>query len=192
LIADSTASETESSILEKIVQADPFHPGKQHIISLQDYFKHNGPNGEHGCLVFEVMGPSTSTMVEHLPEQLFSKPGRRDRYPIWMARSILRQVLLGIEFLHGIGIAHGDIQPGNLLFAATDIQSVEENRLSQQDIDPSSLIPLERQDGKIDLWAPTYLALNQPLTEFMEIRTNFVIKISDMGAGLFYSPGNSE
>jgi non-specific serine/threonine protein kinase len=192
LTADSTASETESSILENIAQADPFHPGKQHVISLEDYFKHSGPNGEHGCLVFEVMGPSTSTMVEHLPEHLFSKPGRRDRYPIRMARSILRQALLGIEFLHGIGIAHGDIQPGNFLFAATDIQSVEESRLSQQDVDPSSLIPIKRQDEKADLWAPTYLALNQPLTEFMELNTNFVIKISDMGGGWCYSPENSE
>jgi serine/threonine protein kinase len=142
------------------------------------------------------MGPSTATMVDHLPKDVVSKVGPY-RYPIWMARSILRQALLGIDFLHRIGIVHGDLQPGNLLFAATDIQSVEESRLSQEDVDPSSLVPLERLDGKVDLWAPPYLALNQPIAEFVELDfveqdPNFVLKISDMGGGLFYSPENSE
>jgi serine/threonine protein kinase len=196
LTADSTTFETESSILEKIAQEDSFDLGKQHIISLQDHFKHSGPNGEHGCLVFEVMGPSTATMVDHLPKDVVSKIGPY-RYPMWMARSILRQALLGIDFLHRIGIVHGDLQPGNLLFAATDIQSVEESRLSQEGVDPSSLVPLERRDGKVDLWAPPYLALNQPIAEFVELDfveqdPNFVLKISDMGEGLFYSSENSE
>ncbi len=103
-----------------------------------------------------------------------------------MARSILRQALLGIDFLHRIGIVHSDLQPGNLLFSATDLTSVEEIRLSQKDIERTSLVPIERQDGKVDLWAPKYLAINQPLTEFVELDPNFVIKISDMGGGLFY------
>lgn len=185
MTAQSTASETESSILEIIAQNTLPHPGKEHIISLKDYFKHKGPNGEHGCLVFEAMGPSTAAMVECLPEPLRSKTGRRERYPIWMARSLLRQALLGIDFLHRIGIVHSDLQPGNLLFLATDLTSVGEIRLSQKDIEPTSLVPIERQDGKVDLWAPKYLAINQPLTEFVELDPNFVIKISDMGGGLF-------
>jgi non-specific serine/threonine protein kinase len=175
-------------MLRTIAQTTVLHPGKEHIISLKDYFKHKGPNGEHGCLVFEAMGPSTATMVECLPEHLLSKTGRKERYPIWMARSILRQVLLGIDFLHRIGIAHGDLQPGNILFLAADLTSVGEIYLSQKHIDPTSLVPVERQDGKFDLWAPKYLAINQPLTEFVDLGPDFVVKISDMGGGLFYSP----
>ncbi|RDL34661.1 Uncharacterized protein BP5553_07789 [Venustampulla echinocandica] len=185
LTAQSTASETESSILKTIAQSTLPHQGKEHIISLKDYFKHKGPNGEHGCLVFEPMGPSTATMVERLPKPLLSKTGRSERYPIWMARSILRQALLGIDFLHRIGIAHGDLQPGNLLFLARDLTSVGEIRLSQKVIEPTSLEPVKRQDGKVDLWAPKYLAVNQPLTEFVELDHNFVIKISDMGGAFF-------
>ncbi|KAL8858037.1 MAG: hypothetical protein Q9178_005498 [Gyalolechia marmorata] len=131
------------------------------------------------------MGPSTAAMVECLPKHLLSKTGRRERYPIWMARSILRQALFGIDFLHRIGIVHSDLQPGNLLFLATDLTSVGETRLSQKDIEPTSLVPIERQDGKLDLWAPKYLAINQPLTEFVELDPNFVIKISDMGGAFF-------
>jgi len=187
LTAQSTASETETSMLETIAQSTFPHPGKEHVISLKDYFKHKGLNGEHGCLVFEAMGPSTASMVECLPEPLLSKTGRRERYQIWMARSILRQTLLGIDFLHRIGIAHGDLQPGNILFLAKDLKSVEEISLSQKDIEPTSLVPVERQDGKVDLWAPKYLAVNQPLTEFVDLDPDFVVKISDMGGGLFYS-----
>ena len=175
-------------MLETIAQNTLSHPGKEHIISLKDYFKHKGPNGEHGCLVFKAMGPSTAAMVECLPEPLLSKTGRRERYPIWMARSLLRQALLSIDFLHRIGIIHSDLQPSNLLFLATDLTLVEETRLSQKDVKPTSMVPIERQDGKVDLWAPKYLAINQPLTEFVELDPNFVIKISDMGGGLFHSP----
>ncbi|TAQ86705.1 hypothetical protein B7494_g4981 [Chlorociboria aeruginascens] len=128
----------------------------------------------------EVMGPSTASMVKYLPESLVSKMGRRNRYPIWMAKSILRQTLLGIDFLHASGISHGDLQPGNLLFSVTDLISVDEIRLSQQELYPTSLQPIERLDRKIDLWAPKYLAVNQPLTEFVDLDSDFVIKISDM------------
>ncbi|PQE27934.1 serine kinase protein [Rutstroemia sp. NJR-2017a BBW] len=187
LTAQSTGSDTESSILEYLAQNTFPHPGKDHVIFLKDYFKHQGPNGEHGCLVFEAMGPSIATVVERLPKELLSKISPKHRYPNWMARSILQQALLGIEFLHQIGIAHGDVQPGNLLFVAKDLEFVEETRLSQKYVMPESMVPIKRQDGKIDRWAPRYLALNQPLMEFVELDYNFVIKISDMGGGVFDS-----
>ncbi|APA12741.1 hypothetical protein sscle_10g075110 [Sclerotinia sclerotiorum 1980 UF-70] len=185
LAAQSTDSDNEPSILKYLAQHTLSHPGKYHIIVLKDSFKHNGPNGEHTCLVFTAMGPSTATVVEHLPEELLSKIDPKIWYPIWMARSILQQALLGIDFLHQIGIVHGDIQPGNLLFLATDLASVEETRLSQKDVMPESMVSIERQDGKVDRWAPKYLVLNQPLMEFVKLDSNFVIKISDMGGAFF-------
>ncbi len=100
------------------------------------------------------MGPSTAAMVECLPGPLLSRTGRKERYPIRMARSILRQNLLSIDFLHRIGIVHSDLQPGNLLFLATDLISLGEIHLSQKYIEPTSLVPIERQDGKVDNWAP--------------------------------------
>ena len=187
LTADFTALETESSILKLIAESVLSHAGKEHIISLKDYFKHEGPNGEHGCLVFEPMGPSTASMVESLPDHLLSKTGRRDRYPVWMAKSILRQALSGIDFLHQIGIAHGDLKPGNLLFSTIELTAVEDIFLPQHDAEPTSLIPVERQDGKVDLWAPKYLALNRPLMKYVDLGPHFIIKISDMGGGLLYS-----
>ncbi|CAD6448849.1 cd331607-0bfb-4601-871a-14c92c4da29d [Sclerotinia trifoliorum] len=96
LAAQSTDSDNpnESSIYEYLAQNTLSHPGKDHIISLKDSFKHQGPNGEHTCLVFTAMGPSTATVVEHLPEELLGEINPKNRYPIWMARSVLQQVLL--------------------------------------------------------------------------------------------------
>jgi len=167
LTAQSTVLEIELSILKTMAQSTLPHRGKKHVITLQDYFKHRGPNGEHGSLVFEVMAPSTASMVECLPKPLISKMGQEDRYPIWMSKSILQEALLGIDFLHQSGISHGDLQPGNLLFSVADMKSVDEIRLLQQEIHPTSLQPIESQDGKVGLWAPKYLAVNQPLTEFV-------------------------
>ncbi|PQE19605.1 dis1-suppressing kinase dsk1 protein [Rutstroemia sp. NJR-2017a WRK4] len=195
LTADLTVSDGETSILEAIAQSKLSHPGRRHVMTMKEHFKHIGPNGEHGCLVFEPMGRCVTTVLENLPNPLRSETGCQDSCPISMAKSILRQALLGLDFLHQIGIAHGDLHDGNLLFSAKDLSAVEEEALSP------TLLPMEeeercwfrtyelveRVDGKIDLWAPKYLFLGQPLTEpeFANLDQHFVIKISDMGSAFF-------
>ncbi len=81
-------------------------------------------------------------------------------------------------------MAHGDLQPGNLLFSVKSMVSLDESCLSQWKINPASLKPITRRDGKVDFWAPKYRALNQPLTELVDLGPDFVIKISDMGGDL--------
>jgi hypothetical protein len=48
---------------------------------------------------------------------------------------------------------------------------------------------VERVVGKIDIWAPKFLFLNQPLTEseFVNLDPDFVTKVSDIGSGSFHS-----
>jgi hypothetical protein len=55
-MADLTVSDGETSILEGIAQSKLSHPGRQHVMTMKERFRHTGPNGEHGCLVFEPMG----------------------------------------------------------------------------------------------------------------------------------------
>src|SRR3954453_22110896 len=96
------------------------------VVALLDHFYHQGPNGRHLCLAFEPMGPSTAYMVEELPCNQQRRPGAVPKYPVWMAKEILGQALQGLDFLHRNGIAHGDFQPGNLLFAVRSLDSIPE------------------------------------------------------------------
>ena len=204
LTANASNTEQESKILETLTRSDAHHPGKKHVMTLRDHFLHEGPNGTHRCLVFDVMGPSAASMVESFPIE--SAPFQlRERYPFWMAKSILWQTLLGLDFLHSNGIAHGDVQPGNLLFPLKDLNEVEESQLSQQSMDPITpeeeakaereetlprergiSDPVRRLDGKVDHWAPHYLAHNQPLDRFANVSSKFEVKISDLGAAFFF------
>lgn len=183
LTADASSMKMESKVLRRSSEMVNDHPGRFHVISLLDTFEHKGPNGVHECLVFEVMGPSAASMVEYLPSILLNPAAPKIRYPTWMAKSILRQTLLGIDFLHQAGIVHGDLQPGNLLFPIKNLSQTDENLLIQRCDDESVSEPVRRLDEKVDPWAPRYLTLNQPLENFVYLEKDFAIKISDMGGG---------
>lgn len=133
------------------------------------------------------MGPTVNTMVEELPQ---FKPRRQEmkiRYPLQMAKSILKQSLQALAFLHENGIAHGDFQPGNMLFALNDINSKpEEELLQKEDVQAESIsAPVQRLDGKPDRWAPRHLCVAQPLVPFTDYAQGFKIKLSDLGGGQF-------
>jgi non-specific serine/threonine protein kinase len=107
------------------------------------------------------------------------------RYPLWMAKSILKQSLQALAFLHQNGIAHGDFQPGNILFTVNNIDSTPEDVLRQEEDIQAGLIspPVQRLDGKEDKWAPRYLCIAHPLSPFTYYAEGFKVKLSDMGGG---------
>lgn len=158
--------------------------GLRHITQLLDEFEHHGPNGIHKCLVFSPMGASVNTMVRELPQFKPRRWGMKIRYPPQMAKSILKQSLQALAFLHENGIAHGDFQPGNMLFTLGDINSKPEDVLRQEEDVQARLIPppVQRLDGKQDKWAPRYLRVAQSLAPFTYHGEGFKIKLSDMGA----------
>ncbi|KXJ93735.1 kinase-like domain-containing protein [Microdochium bolleyi] len=166
LVSAESVSTTESRILHHLLQAAPVEAAN-FTTQLLDEFTHDGPNGTHRCLAFEPMGPSVNTMVEELPQ---FKPPRWEmkvRYPPAMAKSILRQALQGLEFLHKNNVAHGGFQPGNMLFALQNLDTQPEDALRQDSQDKTSIsAPVQRLDGKQDRWAPRYLCVAQPLALF--------------------------
>ena len=117
------------------------HPGKSYIMTLLDSFEHRGPNGVHECFVFEVMGPSAGSYIRNFPLETAqpSSPSngsqKQSKHRLLVVKSILRQTLLGIEFLHKCGIAHSDLQPGNILVSIKDLSLIEESQLAQYDED---------------------------------------------------------
>ncbi|KAN0066973.1 Protein kinase-like domain containing protein [Elaphomyces granulatus] len=182
-VASMSKTSNELMILQRLAAATSTKV--KPVTELLDKFDHEGPNGVHLCLVFEPMGPSVNSMVEELPCFNPRYEHMNVRYPFWMAKRILRQALQGLEFLHRNGIAHGDFQPGNMLFTLQDLNHIGNDKLQQDENYKfgSKSSPVERLDGKVDKWAPKYLAVPQPLAELADISDNFTIKLSDMGGG---------
>lgn len=183
-MSEISGSTTELRVLRHITKVAPVE-GTPHITRVLGEFEHHGPNGVHKCLVFEPMGPSVNTMVEELPQFKPRRRGMKVRYPLWMAKSILKQSLQALAFLHENGIAHGDFQPGNILFTLNNIDSIPEDMLRQGEDMQARLIspPVKRLDGKEDKWAPRYLCVAQPLVPFTCYAEGFKVKLSDMGGG---------
>jgi len=181
LAARESPATAELSILEHLARVAPTHPGSNHVITFLDSFRHTGPNGTHLCLVFEVLGTTTASMVLELPCNKPRRLGHRPRYAMWMVKRILRHTLLGLSFLHQNSIVHGDVQPGNLLFVP-NLASIEVDKLQQDPSLDGVSTPVKRLDGKLDKWAPRYLLLDAPLTEFVDLGPGLTVKLSDMGA----------
>ncbi|KAI3328882.1 serine protein kinase [Xylariaceae sp. AK1471] len=184
-VSEISGSTNESQILRHLNHVAP--DGAKYITQLISEFDHRGPNGVHKCLIFEPMGPSVNSMVEELPQFKPRTMEMQVRYPPWMAKSILKQSLQALAFLHENGIAHGDFQPGNMLFALSDIDSKPEDELRQKEDVQAGLIspPVQRLDGKQDKWAPRYLCIAQPLVCPTDYAKGFKIKLSDMGGAYF-------
>jgi serine/threonine protein kinase len=95
-----------------------------------------------------------------------------------MAKRILKHALSGLAFLHQNGIVHGDLQPGNLLFSASNLNSLKEEELKQSKSHITA--PLRRRDGKVDRWAPKRLMLGQQLYKYADLGPGMSVKISDL------------
>lgn len=152
-----------------------------HVITLLDSFDHQGPNGTHLFLVLEAMGASVVAMREELHPNTLKRFEHVSRYPKWMAKRVLTHMLRGITFLHSRGVTHGDIQPGNLLFSASKLDSVSVEEL--EDDENGAVEAVESVDRKADKWSPRYVAIPDPLLDYTDLDPGFTIKISDLGAG---------
>ena len=90
----------EREILSEVsnVSRHSTHEGRHYVLPAWDEFTHHGPNREHICFVFDVIS-------HHLGHQAFHFKGKR--LPVKAVRSISRQILLGLDFLHTeCGIVH--------------------------------------------------------------------------------------
>ena len=92
--------------MSKVAEANALHPGRLHIVSFLDSFDHIGPEDTHVCIVFEPLGENLLSLIER---------NKKKGVPVTLVKTIARQVLLGLEYLHDeCDLVHTDIKPENI------------------------------------------------------------------------------
>ncbi|XP_060788415.1 SRSF protein kinase 3 isoform X2 [Neoarius graeffei] len=140
----------EIKLLKCVRDSDPTDAKRETIVQLIDDFKISGVNGVHVCMVLEVLGHQLLKWII------------KSNYmglPLVCVKSILRQVLQGLDYLHTkCKIIHTDIKPENILLDVTDVyvrRLAAEATLWQKSGAPPpsgssvSTAPRDKQTGKL-------------------------------------------
>ncbi|KAH6903318.1 kinase-like domain-containing protein [Coprinopsis sp. MPI-PUGE-AT-0042] len=106
--ASQSSSGTELDVLRR--SAAGSGEGKRFVLKFFDSFVHQGPNGEHLCVVTEVSGPSLAMFL-----WAYGPDDMEDLDPE-LAGTFVWQLAQGVEYLHSCGIVHGDLHLGNMLY----------------------------------------------------------------------------
>lgn len=105
----------EYKILRAISALPGGHPGRNHVLQTFDHFKEEGPNGTHGRLVLELLGPNVPDLIEY--------SYRDERFPARLAKSVARQALSAVDFLSTHQIGHGGMFSSQTLISAHSASS---------------------------------------------------------------------
>ncbi|XP_041805175.1 SRSF protein kinase 2-like [Chelmon rostratus] len=103
----------EIKLLKCVRDSDPKDPKRERIVQLIDDFRITGVNGEHVCMVLEVLGHQ---LLRWIIKSNYTG------LPLPCVKSILRQVLQGLDYLHTkCKIIHTDIKPENILLRVDEV-----------------------------------------------------------------------
>ncbi|GAW16296.1 hypothetical protein ANO14919_057190 [Xylariales sp. No.14919] len=90
--------------------------GYNHVTHLVDDFEHEGPNGKHVCLVFQLYGETLRSFGAWFKESMI---------PTSVMRAFTFQLLCALDFAREHGVIHTDIQPSNIFVKFRDQSLIE-------------------------------------------------------------------
>lgn len=110
------AAQDEIKLLKRLCDETDENEGSKHILTLLDNFIHQGPNGSHVVMVFEVLGENLLALIKKYEHR---------GIPIIYVKQISKQLLLGLDYMHRqCGVIHTDIKPENVLMEIGDVESI--------------------------------------------------------------------
>ncbi|KAG8887865.1 serine/threonine protein kinase, CMGC group [Tulasnella sp. 332] len=149
----------EIKLLQHCRDANPSHPGHNHVVTFVDSFMHMGVHEQHHvCMTFEPLGENLLSLTQRWVKQnkltisqltkehrqLISPPchpNSRQKnislaslidlaVPPAIVKIIAKQVLLGVQYLHEeCKLIHTDLKPENVLVALEDVERVVREEL---------------------------------------------------------------
>ena len=105
--ANTSQGSQELYNLQLLADRSQGKPSARYIVSVLDSFTHQGPNGTHLCIVFELLGPSVSKVVDD-----YHSFGDDLEMDIILRMS--EQLLEAISLIHEAGMGHGGNPPAKV------------------------------------------------------------------------------
>jgi serine/threonine-protein kinase SRPK3 len=83
-----------------------------HCAQLLNSFIHNGPNGKHFVMVFEILGVNFLEIIKR-----YDYKG----VPLPLVRKLAKQCLIGLDYMHRMcRMIHTDFKPENVVISLRD------------------------------------------------------------------------
>ncbi|MCJ1343707.1 hypothetical protein MMC31_001903 [Peltigera leucophlebia] len=174
LTAEATKTTNEQKIMAHLQsRSNPDHPGYPYVASSLDWFWFSGPNGHHLCLVNEVVGCSLQMSKDYGEPNCY--------FPIKASRAIAAQVILGLAYLHSLGVCHGDLNLNNILLHRP-FQGLTVTEIYEQYDMPYKVALVRTDNAPIGPEAPSYIVHPMRTGIPCDEVTDCQVKISDFGS----------
>ena len=186
-----------TSQLKKYFKDSPSsHHGYDNVMKLVDDFEITGPNGNHICMVFELLGENMLNLLYKYKQKSIEAASSSSALsnpmtpqvlgvPLSLVKPIVRQLLSGLDYMHHCGVIHTDLKPENIL---VNLECPE--TLIEQDYGCSSKQLLAKLTSSSTTSSTSSasstssrcpISCSKPLCGIEKIKENIGIKIADLG-----------